>query len=58
MVMVMDGGTVHLKTGDVLLGRGIVHNWVNTGNEPCVIAFVLVAAEPVVINSNVLVATG
>ena len=38
---------VHLKAGDVLVQRGTIHNWVNNGNEPCVIAFTLVSAKPV-----------
>lgn len=43
--MEMDDTVVHLKTGDVLVQRGTIHNWVNNGDEPCVIAFVLVAAH-------------
>lgn len=43
----MDDSTVHLKAGDVLVQRGTIHNWINPGTEPCVIAFVLIAAEPV-----------
>ena len=42
-----DGVTVHLKRGDVLVQRGTIHNWVNRGTEACVIAFVLIAARPV-----------
>ncbi len=42
-----DGVTVHLRQGDVLVQRGTIHNWVNRGTQPCVIAFVLVAAKPV-----------
>jgi quercetin dioxygenase-like cupin family protein len=45
--MEIDGGTVHLRQGDVLVQRGTVHNWINRGSEPCVIAFVLIAAAPV-----------
>lgn len=41
-----DGVAVHLRAGDVLVQRGTVHNWVNRGREPCVIAFVLVGARP------------
>ena len=49
--MVLDGGKeVHLKQGDVLVQRGTVHNWVNKTNEVCIIAFVLVSADPVKIN--------
>jgi quercetin dioxygenase-like cupin family protein len=45
--MEMDGTMVHLKAGDVLVQRGTVHNWINRGTEPCVVAFVLVTAMPV-----------
>jgi hypothetical protein len=45
--MEMDGTVVHLKAGDVLVQRGTIHNWINNGKVPCVIAFVLVAAKPV-----------
>jgi len=44
--MTLDGDEVHLKTGDVLVQRGTIHNWVNRGNEPCRIAFVLIGAQP------------
>ena len=42
-----DGVVVHLKQGDTLVQRATIHNWVNRGSEPCVIAFVLIAAKPV-----------
>jgi quercetin dioxygenase-like cupin family protein len=45
--MQLDGSEVHLRVGDVLVQRGTLHNWVNRGTQPCVIAFVLVAAQPV-----------
>src|SRR5919109_3506037 len=45
--MELDDSTVHLKAGDVLVQRGTIHNWVNRGSVPCVIAFVLIAAKPV-----------
>ena len=45
--MELDGAAVRLKAGDVLVQRGTLHNWVNRGTRPCVIAFVLVAAKPV-----------
>ena len=45
--MEMDGTTVHLRAGDVLVQRGTIHNWINRGTVPCVVAFVLVAAKPV-----------
>jgi quercetin dioxygenase-like cupin family protein len=56
--MELDDTTVHLKAGDVLVQRGTIHNWVNRGTEPCVIAFVLIAAEPVTVGGKVLRAEG
>src|SRR5882762_4570281 len=45
--MELDGTVVHLKAGDVLVQRGTIHNWVNRGTVPCVLAVVLVDAKPV-----------
>ena len=56
--MELDGETVHLKAGDVMVQRGTIHNWVNKGREPCVIAFTLVAADPVNAGGKVLHAHG
>jgi quercetin dioxygenase-like cupin family protein len=56
--MELDDATVHLKAGDVLVQRGTIHNWVNRGTEPCVIAFVLIAANPVTVGGKVLRAEG
>ena len=56
--MVLDVETVHLKAGDVLVQRGTVHNWVNNGKEPCVIAFALIAAKPVTAGGKTLPAHG
>jgi mannose-6-phosphate isomerase-like protein (cupin superfamily) len=56
--MELDDTTVHLKAGDVLVQRGTIHNWVNMGTAPCVIAFVLVAAKPVSAGGKVLNAVG
>jgi len=56
--MEMDGAVVHLVQGDVLVQRGTVHNWINNGTEPCVIAFALIAAEPVSHAGKVLHAMG
>jgi quercetin dioxygenase-like cupin family protein len=55
--MDLDGTTVHLKAGDVLVQRGTIHNWNNRGTEPCLVAFVLVAAKPVERNGRLLTAT-
>jgi mannose-6-phosphate isomerase-like protein (cupin superfamily) len=56
--MELDDTSVHLKAGDVLVQRGTIHNWVNRGTEPCVIAFVLIAAKPVTVGGKVLHAQG
>ncbi len=55
--MEIDGAEVHLRQGDVLVQRGTIHNWINRGDESCVIAFVLVAAKPVEKAGQVLRAT-
>jgi quercetin dioxygenase-like cupin family protein len=56
--MELDDSVVHLKTGDVLVQRGTIHNWVNRGTQPCVIAFVLIDAKPVEAGGKVLNAVG
>jgi mannose-6-phosphate isomerase-like protein (cupin superfamily) len=43
----MDDGEVLLMAGDVLVQRGTNHAWSNRSNEPAVVAFVLIDAEPV-----------
>jgi len=53
-----DGVVVHLKAGDVLVQRGTIHNWVNRGSEACVIAFVLISANPVTAGGKRLDAHG
>jgi hypothetical protein len=42
----------------VLVQRGTIHNWLNRGNEPCRIAFILIDAKPVAVSGKVLNATG
>ena len=56
--MELDDSIVHLKAGDVLVQRGTIHNWVNGGTQPCVIAFVLIDAKPVEIDGKFLTAVG
>ena len=56
--MDLDDTTVHLKAGDVLVQRGTIHNWINKGTMPCVIAFTLVSAKPVVADGKTLTAQG
>jgi quercetin dioxygenase-like cupin family protein len=56
--MDLDGTVVRLKAGDVLVQRGTIHNWINRGNAPCVIAFALIDAKPVSAGGKVLNAAG
>ncbi len=49
-----DGREVHLKAGNVLVQRGTIHNWVNRGNQPCIMAFVLIDARPVTADGKTL----
>jgi quercetin dioxygenase-like cupin family protein len=56
--MELDDTVVHLKAGDVLVQRGTIHNWVNRGTEPCVMAFILIDAKPVEVGGKVLSAVG
>lgn len=56
--MEMDHTTVHLQAGDVLVQRGTIHNWINRGSVPCVMAFVLIDAKPVDVGGKILRAEG
>jgi quercetin dioxygenase-like cupin family protein len=56
--MELDEGEVHLKAGDVLVQRGTIHNWVNRADKPCVMAFVLIDAKPVIVGGKTLHAEG
>jgi quercetin dioxygenase-like cupin family protein len=56
--MELDDSTVHLRAGDVMVQRGTIHNWVNRGTEPCVLAVILIAAKPVEAGGKILPAVG
>jgi len=56
--MELENSVVHLQAGDVLVQRGTIHNWVNRGTTPCVMAFVLIDAKPVEADGKVLNAVG
>ena len=56
--MDLDGTVVTLRQGDVLVQRGTIHNWINKGKDPCVIAFALIDAKPVTVGGKVLNAHG
>jgi quercetin dioxygenase-like cupin family protein len=52
-----DGQMVHFNAGDVLVQRGTIHNWVNRGTEPCVLAAIIIDSKPVTAAGKVLEAT-
>lgn len=53
--MAVDSGEiVHLKAGDVVVQRGTNHAWINDGDQPCTMAWILIDAEPVRIADNTL----
>ena len=56
--MLLDEGEVHLKAGDVMVQRGTIHNWINRGTEPCVLAVILISAKSVEAGGKVLPAVG
>src|SRR5579863_10507478 len=56
--MDIDGAEVRLKAGDVMVQRGTIHNWINRGSEPCVIAFVLIAAHSAIADGKALPPVG
>lgn len=44
---IMEKGEKLLRAGDILVQRGTNHSWSVRGEEPCIIAAVLVSAKPV-----------
>jgi hypothetical protein len=44
---IMETGEKLLRAGDILVQRGTNHSWSVRGNEPCIVAAVLVNARPV-----------
>ena len=46
MYAVMEKAETLLKAGDILVQRGTNHSWSVRGNEPCIVAAVLVNAQP------------
>jgi len=44
---IMDTAECLLKPGDILVQRGTNHSWSVRGDEPCIIAAILVSANPV-----------
>jgi quercetin dioxygenase-like cupin family protein len=56
--MELDDSVVHLQAGDVMVQRGTIHNWVNRGTAPCVLAVILIAAKSVEAGGKTLSAVG
>jgi hypothetical protein len=44
---IMEQGEKLLRAGDILVQRGTNHSWSVRGNEPCIVAAILVSAKPV-----------
>lgn len=43
---VMEKGETLMRAGDILVQRGTNHSWSVRGNEPAIVAFILVSAKP------------
>jgi len=43
--MLLDEGEVHLKAGDVVVQQATNHAWVNRGDKPCRVAFILMESQ-------------
>ncbi|HEX9464679.1 MAG TPA: cupin domain-containing protein [Alphaproteobacteria bacterium] len=43
--MMLDDTVLHLKTGDVVVQQATNHAWINRGNAPCRVAFILMDAQ-------------
>lgn len=56
--MELDDTLVRLKAGDVMVQRGTIHNWINRGTAPCVLAVILIDAKSVEAGGKVLPAQG
>jgi quercetin dioxygenase-like cupin family protein len=56
--MELDDTLVRLKAGDVMVQRRTIHNWINRGTAPCVLAVILVDAKSVEAGGKVLPAQG
>lgn len=54
----LDTETVTLQTGDVIIQRGTIHNWICEGPEPCVMLYALIDANPVTVNGVTVSAQG
>jgi quercetin dioxygenase-like cupin family protein len=49
-----DDHLVLMKQGDVVMQRGTIHAWVNKSDTPCTIVFVLLGAQPILVDGQPL----
>src|SRR5712691_4266799 len=56
--MELDDSVVHLSAGDIMVQRGTIHNWINRGTDPCLLAVVLIDAKSVEAGGKILPAVG
>lgn len=47
VTIVLEAGEADLGPGDLIIDRGVLHAWRNTGNEDCVVLWTIIDAEPV-----------
>ena len=47
IILELDDGAHELGPGDCVVQRGTRHRWMNPTDEPCVMSFVMVSAEPI-----------
>jgi naringenin degradation protein FdeH len=43
--LLLDDSEVHLRAGDVVIQQATNHAWVNRGETPCAVAFILIDAK-------------
>lgn len=46
IVLQLEAGEAHLKTGDFVVDRGVIHNWRNDGTVRAVLACITLPAHP------------
>ena len=56
--MELDDTLIRPKAGDVMVQRGTIHNWINRGTAPCVLAVILIDAKSVEAGGKILPAQG
>jgi quercetin dioxygenase-like cupin family protein len=52
-----DGAVRTVRAGEIVVQRGTIHAWNNASSAPCRMVFVLIAAEPLVVNGQAVAPT-